>query len=89
SEGPGRQRPWFKLADGRMEGAVSDDGNVSGTYLHGLFQDDGFRHSFLANFSGDRSRGAGHGEKIEATLDGLARHLEEHLDLDALLEMAE
>ena len=89
SEGPGRQRPWFKLADGRMEGAVSDDGNVSGTYLHGLFQDDGFRHSFLANFSGDRSRGVGHGEKIEATLDGLARHLEEHLDLDALLEMAE
>ena len=89
SEGPGRQSPWFKLTDGRMEGAVSADGNVSGTYLHGLFQDDGFRHSFLSGFSGDRSRGAGHSEKIEATLDGLAKHLEKYLDLDALLEMAE
>ena len=89
SEGPGRHRPWFKLVDGRMEGTISEDGNVSGTYLHGLFQDDGFRHSFLSSFNVSRPRGASYNEKIELVLDGLARHLEEHLDLDALLEMAE
>ncbi len=89
SEGPGRHRPWFKLADGRMEGAISEDGNVSGTYMHGLFQDDGFRHSFLSSFNASRARGASHNEKIELVLDGLAQHLEEHLDLDAMLKIAE
>ncbi|MDH5188159.1 MAG: cobyric acid synthase [Rhodospirillaceae bacterium] len=89
SEGPDRQRPWFSLADGRAEGAVSSTGLVFGTYMHGLFQDDGFRHSFLAGFAPKRKKGTSHIEKVEKALDGLAAHLEQHLDLDGLLKLAQ
>ena len=47
SSSPGLDRPWFRLG-GRGEGAVSRDGRVRGSYLHGLFGADGFRAAFLA-----------------------------------------
>ena len=40
TEGPDRARPFARLADGSAEGAVSPDGRVIGTYVHGLFADD-------------------------------------------------
>ena len=88
SEGPDRQRPWFNLADGRVEGAISESGLVFGTYMHGLFQEDGFRHSFLSAISPTRKKGPSHFEKIDRALDGLAHHLEQHLDLDGILKLA-
>jgi len=36
SHGPAMQKPAFMI-DGRAEGAVSNDGQILGTYLHGLF----------------------------------------------------
>ena len=33
-------RPFAHLADGTPEGAVSGNGRVVGTYIHGLFADD-------------------------------------------------
>jgi len=36
-------RPMLDL-DGRPDGAISADGRVMGTYLHGIFADDAFRH---------------------------------------------
>jgi adenosylcobyric acid synthase len=85
SDGPDRARPLFSVA-GRPEGAVSADGAVAGTYLHGIFASDGFRAAFLAAL-GARSAHA-HAAAIEATLDSLADHLEAHLDCDGLLEIA-
>jgi adenosylcobyric acid synthase len=76
----------FAIVDGAGEGAVSPDGRIMGTYLHGLFAGDGFRRAFLGNLaSPDLAYEAG----IEATLDALAVHLENHLDIDALLALAE
>ena len=73
----------FGSVEGRPEGAVRADGRVMGTYLHGLFAADAFRHAFLALDSNiDYEAG------VEATLDGLAAHLAAHLDLDALLALA-
>ena len=31
-----------------LDGCISEDGRIIGTYLHGVFDNDGFRHSFLA-----------------------------------------
>ena len=41
-------RPFARLADGSPEGAVSADGRVIGTYIHGLFADDRQRSAWLA-----------------------------------------
>lgn len=93
TEGSGLGRPMLSLrnADGTMrpEGAVSADGRVMGSYLHGLFQADAFRHAFLARIRRRPASGIAFGASIEATLDTLAEHLAAHLDLGALLAAAE
>ena len=87
TEGPDRARP-FAHVDGRPEGAVSADGRIAGSYLHGMFRDDDFRRAWLAA-EGARSSDFAYGETVERTLDALAAHLEAHLDLDALFAAAE
>ena len=42
TEGADRARP-FAFVDGAPEGAISADGRVQGSYLHGLFASDAFR----------------------------------------------
>ncbi len=81
-------RPFLEI-DGRPEGAVSADGLVAGTYLHGLFACDGFRAAFLAGLRpGRREAGLTYEAMVEETLDGLADHLEQHLDIEAILALA-
>jgi adenosylcobyric acid synthase len=86
TEGADTARP-FAFVDGAAEGAVSRDGRVYGSYLHGLFASDAFRGAFLARLgiaaSGERYRG-----KIESALDALADHIETHLDVEGLLALA-
>ena len=88
TEGPARHTPWFHLKDGREEGALSSSGQVMGTYLHGVFASDAFRHDFLSRLREGRSGGAAYEHGVEQTLDALAAHLESCLDLDALLALA-
>jgi adenosylcobyric acid synthase len=85
SEGPDQARPFARI-DGRPEGAVSADGRVMGSYLHGLFGADAFRAAFLAKLGAQST--ARHQADIEAALDGLAAHLEAHLNIDGLLDVA-
>jgi adenosylcobyric acid synthase len=85
--GPALERPLLTL-DGRPEGAVSEDGRVLGCYLHGLFAADGFRHAFLSRLKLRAVSGLAYEAEVESTLDGLADHLETHLDLDGLLAAA-
>jgi adenosylcobyric acid synthase len=86
TSGPDTTRAPFTI-DGRPEGAVSSDGRVAGTYLHGLFSADGFRKAFLETL-GVEAGGFGYDSTVDDTLDRLAEHLEIHLDLDALLAIA-
>ncbi|MCW5721329.1 MAG: cobyric acid synthase [Devosia sp.] len=85
TSGPDRARP-FAHVGAVPEGAVSADGRVMGTYLHGLFAADAFRRAFLGAAA---SLDLGYEAGIETTLDGLAAHLETHLDIDALLALAQ
>jgi adenosylcobyric acid synthase len=39
--------PFATLEGGEPDGCISSDSRVLGTYLHGLFDHDGFRHHFL------------------------------------------
>jgi adenosylcobyric acid synthase len=86
SSGPDCARP-FAHVDGRAEGAVSADGRVVGSYLHGLFTSDAFRQAYLARL-GVRAAPGSHARLVEATLDALADHVEAHLDVTALLALA-
>ena len=85
TDGPARARP-FSHVDGAAEGAVSADGRVAGSYLHGMFRDDRFRAAWLAGFG--VAGGAAYDAGVEATLDALADHMEAHLDVDGLLALA-
>ena len=85
SAGADLARPFARVA-GQPEGAVSADGRVAGSYLHGMFRDDGFRAAWLAGF-GIASQG-GYDAGVERVLDALADHLEAHLDVDGLIAAA-
>ncbi|MDP7548521.1 MAG: cobyric acid synthase CobQ, partial [Alphaproteobacteria bacterium] len=87
SEGAGRARPFLTI-DGAGDGARSADGRVEGCYLHGLFRANGFRHAYLAGLRQGTGSGIDFAALVENTLDGLAAHLESHLDLDRMLEIA-
>ncbi|WP_224959963.1 cobyric acid synthase [Geomonas subterranea] len=70
------------------EGAVSADGRVFGTYLHGIFDNHGFRTAFLNRIR----RQKGMPEQAEAALapdpfDQLAAHMEKHLDLERIFQI--
>jgi adenosylcobyric acid synthase len=80
-------RPFARLDDGASEGAISADGRVFGTYIHGLFADDRQRAAWLNRLSAGPS-GVAYDDMIEQTLDRLAAHLAAHLDLDRLLSLA-
>jgi len=86
TEGEGASRP-FATVEGRSEGAVSADGLISGTYLHGLFSSDAFRTAFLARL-GIAASGEHHRAAVQNALDALAGHIETHLDIDGLLALA-
>jgi adenosylcobyric acid synthase len=85
--GAGTQRPLLRLDDGRVDGAVSADGRVSGTYLHGFFAGDAQRAAWLTRL-GMPASSLSYDALVEETLDALAAHLEAHLDIDKLLSLA-
>jgi adenosylcobyric acid synthase len=86
TSGPDCARPLLRFADGRLDGATSPDGLVAGAYVHGLFADDRQRAAWLGSL-GVRSETA-YEATVDETLDALAEHCEEHLDLDAMLKLA-
>lgn len=85
--------PFCTLEDGSADGCISADTRVFGTYLHGIFDDDGFRHTFLS------AARAFHGlapadlfenwkEKREASITRLADAVSRSVDLPGIFKLA-
>ncbi|MDC7785871.1 cobyric acid synthase [Rhodoplanes sp. TEM] len=91
--GPGTARPLVRLDDaagGRDDGAVSADGRVAGSYVHGFFADDAQRAAWLARLGAPPAEqgGLAYEATVEATLDALAAHLARHIDVETMLTLA-
>lgn len=86
TDGPDCARP-FAMIGSEADGAISASGRIMGTYIHGCFSADAFRTAFLGSL-GATAGPLAYDHLIEETLDALAAHLEKHLDLDRLLQLA-
>ncbi|MER8767737.1 cobyric acid synthase [Mesorhizobium sp. M0092] len=84
--GPDTLRP-SAVINGVDDGAISADGKVSGTYMHGLFSADAFRAKFLESL-GVKGGGIDYRAEVERALDEIAAELETHLDCNAIFGLA-
>jgi adenosylcobyric acid synthase len=85
--GPGTVRPFARLDNGALDGAISADGRVIGTYCHGLLADPGLRGALLGALD-LASNGVDHHAMVDAALDDLGDHCERHMAIDAMLDLA-
>lgn len=84
SEGSALLRPMLQLGEGD-EGAISDDGQVMGCYLHGLF-DSAKAGNAILEWAGLRSeRAVDYDAHRQKGLDRLADMIDQHLDTEKLL----
>jgi adenosylcobyric acid synthase len=83
--GPDCERPTVRV-NGTADGAASRDGKVFGSYLHGLFVDDGFRAAFLQSM-GIAADALDYRAGVDQALDSIAGQLSEVLDIDRLLAL--
>ena len=87
TKGPDCARPLLRFEDGRADGAISASGAIRACYVHGLFADEAQRAALL-NWIGAEPPSLAYEAEVERVLDALADHLETHIDLDALLDLA-
>ncbi len=84
SAGPALSRPLAQLTD-YPDGAVSEDNQIAGTYLHGLF-DRNESFAALLKWAGlQKVEKIDYQARREADIDRLADVLEKHLDMKPLL----
>jgi adenosylcobyric acid synthase len=93
--------PLFKIIkkSGRrcahFDGAVSEDGKVWGTYLHGIFDNDGFRRRFIREIAGRAMTNPGgngafaYGTYKEGQFDALADLIMESLDMNSIRKLVD
>ncbi len=83
STGPDTRTPMTVLAD-HPDGATSHNGQIEGTYLHGIFGNDDYRAWWLNGLKSGSAGALNYDATVEQELDKLADGLEAALDVDAL-----
>ena len=79
----GHSRAWGETKPYLSDGLGFQRGNVTGVYLHGMFEDTAFRRAFLGTL-GVQSSDTDRAEELAKTLETLADHVEAHLDIDKI-----
>ncbi|MBC8519065.1 MAG: cobyric acid synthase [Gammaproteobacteria bacterium] len=86
--GEALKQPLVRLRGGDADGAISDDNQVAGCYIHGLFDHPEASESLLRWAGMDDSSHSLNIEQLrEESLNRLADEMEEHLKLDGLLDL--
>ncbi|MCW0198997.1 cobyric acid synthase [Sphingopyxis sp.] len=84
--GAGTARAFARIG-GRADGAISADGRVMGSYVHGLLASADFRRALLSRLGGVGG-GVDYHAAVDGALDAIAAELERHVAIDALLALA-
>ena len=84
------QRPFATFDDGSTDGAISEDGKIIGTYLHGLFDHPDAYRALLSwmGLTDTSYQAIDHKAQQLAELDRLADMLKAHLDMKKMLELS-
>lgn len=89
SVGPALSRPAIMLDDGgvlRAEGAISDDNQIAGTYVHGLFDHSSACEAWLKWAGLEQVEDFDYEQIREQEINRLADSVETHLDWDKLAD---
>ncbi len=87
SVGPALLRPAIQFEDGRTDGALSEDGQILVSYLHGLFDDPEACKALLEWAGLSCANPMDYGALREASIDRTADAISENLQIDTLLGM--
>ncbi|MER2058896.1 MAG: cobyric acid synthase [Niallia sp.] len=83
--------PFLLLSNRREEGYYREDGRLIGTYMHHLFYNDGFRHTWLNQIR--LQKGTEQRERLfiqaqkDERFDSLADEMKKHLDWERILDI--
>ena len=77
----------FAMVKDKKDGAVSDDGLVMGSYLHGMFVNNEFRSMFL-NKIGLKSSNLDYKKEVNKSLDDFADLIEDNINVSEVFDMA-
>lgn len=84
-------RPFLKLKD-RLDGCINEAGTVCGTYLHGLFDMDTFRHALLSAIRNEKALEQQDVVNFallkEEAYDHLAKLVKQNIDMDQIKAIA-
>lgn len=84
TRGPALANLAVRLSDGRADGALSDDGQVMGTYLHGLFESSASSAALLRWAGLHEVQQIDYHALRERDIERLADQVEAHLDTEKL-----
>ena len=86
SAGPAFDAPFARIGE-RFDGAISADGQIAGTYIHGLFDTSASRAAVLRWAGLGAMRELDYFALREGALERLADELERSLDIDRILSL--
>lgn len=85
-------KPFIELSDGELDGAISENGKVFGSYLHGIFDHQSFRQGLLGKLRADKgisdTESKDYEALKEAAYNDLAQLARDHMDIKKLKEIA-